>query len=169
MSIAQSLLPEFDNEMANTRKMLERIPENKFDYKPDPKSMPMGQLASHIVEMVGWLKDTIQLPSIDIPPDMKPYVATSRKDLLERFDQNAASSRAELAGVSDQAMMQEWTLKFAGNPMFSMPRAAVIRSMIMNHVIHHRAQLSVYYRLNGVPVPGMYGPSADEAQAASAH
>ena len=168
MSIAQSLLPEFDNEMANTRKMLERIPENKFDYKPDPKSMPMGKLASHIVEMVGWLKETIEQPSIDIPPDAKAYVASSRKELLEKLDQNVASSRAALAGVSDQAMMQEWTLKFAGNPMFSMPRAAVIRSMIMNHVIHHRAQLSVYYRLNGVPVPGMYGPSADEARPAAA-
>lgn len=168
MTMAQSMLPEFDNEMANTRKMLERIPENKFDYKPDPKSMPMGKLASHVVEMVGWLKDTIQQPSIDISPDMKPYAATSRKDLLDKFDQNAASSRAALAGVSDQAMMQEWTLKVGGNPMFSMPRVAVIRSMIMNHVIHHRAQLSVYYRMNGVPVPGMYGPSADEAMPAAA-
>jgi uncharacterized damage-inducible protein DinB len=168
MSIAQSLLPEFDNEMANTRKMLERIPENKWDYKPDPKSMPMGRLASHVAEMVGWLKDVIQTPSLDIPPDTKAYTATSRKELLEKFDQNAASSRAELAQVSDQAMMQEWSLKFGGNTMFSMPRVAVIRSMIMNHVIHHRAQLSVYYRLNGVPVPGMYGPSADEAMPAAA-
>jgi uncharacterized damage-inducible protein DinB len=168
MSIAQSLLPEFDNEMANTRKMLERVPENKWDYKPDSKSMPLGRLASHIVEMIGWLKDTIQQPSIDIPPDAKPYVAASRKELLEKFEQNAANSRAALAGVSDQAMMQEWSLKFGGNTMFSMPRAAVVRSMIMNHVIHHRAQLSVYYRMNGVPVPGMYGPSADEAMPAAA-
>jgi uncharacterized damage-inducible protein DinB len=169
MSMAQSLLPEFDNEMANTRKMLERIPENKLDYKPDPKSMSMGALASHVAEMVGWLKDTIEQPSIDITPEFKPFLATSRKQLLEKLDQGIAGSRAALAGVSDQAMMQEWTLKVGGNPMFSMPRIAVIRSMIMNHVIHHRAQLSVYYRLNGVPVPGMYGPSADEAQAASAH
>ena len=168
MSIAQSLLPEFDNEMANTRKMLERIPENKLDYKPDPKSMAMGRLASHIVEMVGWLKEIIEQPSIDIPPDAKAYVASSRKELLEKLDQNVATSRAALAGVSDQAMMQEWSLKFGGNTMFSMPRAAVIRSMIMNHVIHHRAQLRVYYRLNGVPVPGMYGPSADESQQAAA-
>jgi uncharacterized damage-inducible protein DinB len=169
MSMAQSLLPEFDQEMANTRKMLERIPENKLDYKPDPKSMSMGVLASHIAEMVGWLKDTIQQPSIDIEPGFKPFLATSRKELLEKLDQGVAGSRAALAGASDQAMLQEWTLKVGGNPMFSMPRIAVVRSMIMNHVIHHRAQLSVYYRLNGVPVPGMYGPSADEAQAASAH
>jgi uncharacterized damage-inducible protein DinB len=168
MSMAQSLLPEFDNEMANTRKMLERIPENKLDYKPDPKSMSMGQLASHIAEMVGWLKETIQQPSIDIQPDFKPFAATSRKELLEKLDQSISGSRAALAGASDQAMMQEWTLKVGGNPMFSMPRIAVIRSMIMNHVIHHRAQLSVYYRLNGVPVPGMYGPSADEAMPAAA-
>ena len=168
MSIAQSLLPEYDHEMANTRKMLERIPENKLDYKPDPKSMSMGVLASHIAEMIGWMKDTIQQPSIDIEPGFKPFVATSRKELLEKFDQGVAGSRAALTGVSDQAMMEQWSLKVAGKEMFSMPRIGVLRSMIMNHVIHHRAQLSVYYRLNGVPVPGMYGPSADEAMPAAA-
>jgi uncharacterized damage-inducible protein DinB len=168
MSIAQSLLPEFDHEMTNTRKMLERIPENKLDYKPDPKSMSMGVLASHIAEMVGWLKETIQQPSIDIAPGFKPFLAASRKELLEKFDSSVAGSRAALAGASDQAMMQTWSLKVGGNEMFSMPRIGVIRSMIMNHVIHHRAQLSVYYRLNGVPVPGMYGPSADEAMPAAA-
>jgi uncharacterized damage-inducible protein DinB len=168
MSIAQSLLPEFDNEMANTRKMLERIPENKLDYKPDPKSMPMGVLASHVAEMVGWLPSMMQTPSLDIPPDFKPFLATSRKQLLDKFDENVVGTRAALAAAGDQALMQDWSLKFAGNTMFTMPRIACYRSMIMNHVIHHRAQLSVYYRLNGVPVPGMYGPSADEAQTTAA-
>jgi len=168
MSIAQSLLPEYDQEMANTRKMLERVPENKLDYKPDPKSMSMGQLASHVAEMTGWLPSMMQAPSLDIPPDFKPFAATSRKQLLEKFDENVAGSRAALAAAADQTLMQEWSLKFGGNTMFSMPRIAVYRSMIMNHVIHHRAQLSVYYRLTGVPVPGMYGPSADEAQTTAA-
>ena len=168
MSIAQSMLPEFDNEMANTRKTLERVPENKLDYKPDPKSMSMGVLASHIAEMVGWMPETLQQPSIDIPSDFKPFLATSRKQLLDKFDANVAASRAALAGASDQGMMQEWSLKFGGNTMFTMPRIAVLRSMIMNHVIHHRAQLTVYYRLNGVPVPALYGPSADEGQPAAA-
>jgi len=169
MSIAQSLLGEFDQEMANTRKMLERIPDDKLGYKPDPKSMSMGQLASHTAEMVGWFASMMEGPELDIPAGFKPFAATSKKELLDTFDKNVASTRAALAAAGDQALMQEWSLKFAGNTMFTMPRIACYRSMIMNHVIHHRAQLSVYYRLNGVPVPGMYGPSADEAQAASAH
>ncbi len=162
------MLGEFDHEMANTRKILERVPDDKLNYKPDPKSMAMGQLASHVAEMVGWAKDTIETPSMDIQPDFKPFVGTSRKQILDKFEDSVKSARAALEKASDAAMMQEWTLKFAGNVMFSMPRVAVIRSMIMNHVIHHRAQLTVYFRLTGVPVPGMYGPSADEAQPAAA-
>ena len=168
MSMAQSLLPEFDQETANTRKMLERVPENKLDYKPDPKSMTLGQLASHIAEMCGWLPSMADNSKLDIPAGFKPFLATSKKELLDTFDKNVAGSRAALAGLGDQALMQDWSLSFAGNTMFTMPRIAVYRSMIMNHVIHHRAQLSVYYRLNGVPVPGMYGPSADEAMPATA-
>ena len=164
MSIAQSLLPEFDQEMTNTRKMLERIPENKLDYKPDPKSMSMGALASHLVEMAGWLPAMVQTPELDIPADFKPFLATSRKQLLDKFDDNVTKSRAALAGLGDEALMQNWTLKFAGNAMFTMPRIAVYRGMTMNHIIHHRAQLTVYYRLNGVPVPALYGPSADQGQ-----
>ena len=168
MSIAQSLLSEWDHEMENTRKTLERVPDNKLDYTPDPKSMSMGKLASHIAEMVGWLPAMMQGPELDIPAGFQPFMAASRKELLDTFDKNVAGSRAALAAASDQAMMEAWSLKFSGNTMFSMPRIAVFRGMIMNHVIHHRAQLSVYYRLNGVPVPGMYGPSADEAMPAAA-
>ncbi len=168
MSIAQSLLPEFDQEMANTRKTLERVPENKLDYKPDPKSMSMGKLASHIAEMAGWLPAMAQGPSLDIPEGFKPFLATSRKQLLDKFDENVAASRAALAGMGDQALMQDWSLSFAGNTMFTMPRIAVYRSMTMNHIIHHRAQLTVYFRLNGVPVPALYGPSADEGQQVAA-
>ena len=164
MSIAQSLLPEFDHEMENTRKTLERIPENKLDYQPDPKSMSMGKLASHIVEMAGWLPSMAQTSELDIPPDFKPFLATSRKQLLDKFDDNVAKSRAALASLGDQAFMQDWSLKFGGKTMFTMPRIAVYRGMTMSHMIHHRAQLTVYYRLNGVPVPALYGPSADEGQ-----
>ena len=168
MSIAQSLLPEFDQEMANTRKTLERVPDNKLDYKPDPKSMSMAQLASHIAEMCGWLPAMVQNSKLDIPADYKPFLATSRKQLLDLFDKNVAASRAALAGLEDSAFMQDWSLSFAGNTMFTLPRIAVYRSMTMNHVIHHRAQLTVYFRLNGVPVPALYGPSADEGQTAAA-
>ena len=110
----------------------------------------------------------MQGPELDIPPDFKPFLATSRKDLLDTFDKNVAGSRAALAAAGDQALMQDWSLKFGGNAMFTMPRIAVYRSMIMSHVIHHRAQLTVYYRLNGIPVPALYGPSADEGQQAAA-
>jgi uncharacterized damage-inducible protein DinB len=130
--------------------------------------MSMSQLASHVAEMCGWFGSMMESMELDIPPDFKPFLATSRKQLLDKFDQNVASTRAALAAAGDQALMQDWSLKFSGDTMFTMPRIACYRTMIMNHVIHHRAQLSVYYRLNGVPVPGMYGPSADEAIPATA-
>jgi uncharacterized damage-inducible protein DinB len=163
MSIAQSMLPELDHEMANTRKTLERIPEDKLSWKPDPKSMSLGQLAAHIVEMTGWGTMTLQTESLNMDPGSHtPLVLTSRAQALEEFDKNAQGLRTALSSASDEAMMKTWTLSFSGNPLFSMPRVAVMRSMIMNHIIHHRAQLTVYYRLNGVPVPALYGPSADE-------
>ena len=170
MSIAQSFLSEYDHEMANTRKTLERLPENKLDYKPDPKSMSLGQLAGHIVEMVGWAGMTLTTPSFSMNPgDHKPFIPTSAAQAVAELDKNIASTRATLAAATDETMMGTWTLNIGGAPLFSMPRVAVMRSMIMNHIIHHRAQLTVYYRLNGVPVPALYGPSADEgAQAAGA-
>jgi uncharacterized damage-inducible protein DinB len=168
MSIAQALLPEFDYEMANTRKTLERIPENQLDFKPDPKSMPLGRLAGHITEMVGWGGTTLTTESLNMDPSTyTPMVATSRAQLLAEFDKNVASTRAALAGASDQSMLAPWTLSMKGDPMFTMPRVGVIRSMIMNHVIHHRAQMTVYLRLTGVPVPALYGPSADEGAASA--
>lgn len=165
MSIGQSMLSEFDYEMANSRKTLERVPVNKLEWKPDPKSMALGQLAGHIVEMAGWGSAVLTTPSMDMNPgDHKPYTPTSQQELLSEFDKNVAALRSTLASTSDQDMMHEWALRIGGQPLFSMPRVAVMRSMIMNHIIHHRAQLTVYYRLNGVPVPALYGPSADEGQ-----
>jgi uncharacterized damage-inducible protein DinB len=163
MSIAQSLLPELDHEMSNTRRTLERIPEDKLSWKPDPKSMSLGQLAAHIVEMTGWGTMTLQTESLSMDPGShKPLVLTSREHALQEFDKNLAALRAALSSASDEDMMKTWALTIAGNPIFSMPRAGVMRTMIMSHIIHHRAQLTVYYRLNGVPVPALYGPSADE-------
>jgi uncharacterized damage-inducible protein DinB len=163
MSIAQSMLPEFDYEMANTRKTLERIPEDKLSYKPDPKSMSLGQLAAHIVEMVGWGTLTLQTESLSMDPGShKPLVLTSREQTVQEFDKNWQGLRAALSAATDEDMMKTWALTIAGNVIFSMPRVAVMRTMILNHLIHHRAQLTVYYRLNGVPVPALYGPSADE-------
>jgi len=168
MSIAQSLIPEFDYEMANTRRTLERMPEDKLDFKPDPKSMPLGRLAGHVAEMVNWGAVTLQTDSLNLDGgNFQPFSPTTRQQLLAEFDKNVAAARAELAKATDQQMMQTWSLIFQGKPMLTMPKVGVIRSMVLNHIIHHRAQLTVYYRMNGVPVPALYGPSADETMAAA--
>jgi uncharacterized damage-inducible protein DinB len=169
MSIAQSLIPEFDYEMANTRKTLERVPEDKLEFRPDPKSMPLGRLAGHIAEMVNWGAVTLQTDSLDLGDgSFQPFSPTKRDQLLAEFDKNVAAARSELEKATDAQMMQNWSLIFGGKPMLSMPRVAVVRTMVLNHIIHHRAQLTVYYRMNGVPVPALYGPSADEGMPAAA-
>jgi uncharacterized damage-inducible protein DinB len=166
MPIRDALLPEFDQEMTNTRKTLERVPDDKLGWKPHTKSMSMGHLATHIANMIGWTSDTMNKDSFDIsPPGAPPYKevpAASRTELLSKFDQNVASARSALAGANDEAFLANWSLKAAGNTLFTMPRIACVRSFVMNHVIHHRAQLGVYLRLNDIPVPALYGPSADE-------
>jgi len=166
MPIKDSLLPEFDQEMANTRKTLDRVPEDKFGWKPHPKSFTMGHLSTHIANMIGWTSDTMNKDSFDIsPPGAPPYKevpAATHAELMAKFDESVAGARAALAGASDETFLGNWSLKAAGNTLFTMPRIACIRSFVMNHVIHHRAQLGVYLRLNDIPVPSIYGPSADE-------
>jgi len=121
-----------------------------------------------VAEMPSWGVATMQAESLDLAGGGTGLTASSRQQLLAEFDKNIASARAAIAAASDQDFMVPWTLKMGDHVIFTLPRIAVIRSMVMNHVIHHRAQLSVYYRLNGVPVPGMYGPSADEQMGATA-
>lgn len=165
MAIRDGILPEFDHEVANTRKVLERVPEGKPDYKPHEKSMPMGRLAGHTAELPGWAKEAILQDSIEIrqgDPKNVALVMTSRKQLLEEFDKRAAAGRAAIAGASDEELMKPWSLIANGKTIFTLPKIAVLRGFVMNHMIHHRAQLGVYLRLNDVPVPSIYGPSADE-------
>ena len=169
MGIAQSMLGEFDNEMVSTRKTLERVPMDKLGWKPDPKSMSMGRLAGHVAEMVGWAAMTLSTDELDFATgDYKPIEATSTDQLLAEFDKNAKATRAALESATDERMMGEWALKNNGAVLMAMPRVAMIRSMVLNHVIHHRAQLTVYFRMNGVPVPALYGPSADEGMPVAA-
>jgi len=172
MPMNQMLLPEFDTEMAKTRTFLERAPEDKFGWKPHEKSMTLGRLVGHIAEMPGWATYTVDTESLDIAPvggpKFEPTVINSRKQLLEVFDKNIADARKAIEKASDENLSKPWTLLSGGNAIFTMPRIAVLRSMVMNHVIHHRAQLGVYLRLNNVAVPGAYGPSADEMPAMAA-
>ena len=167
MPISESLLYEFDHEMANTRKMLERVPDDRLEWRPHAKSWNMGALATHIAFLAGWAVDTIQKDSLDFAPVGQPPFrnpeAKSQAELLATFDKNVAATRAAISGASDEHLMKPWTLLAGGHEIFTMPRTAVLRSFVMNHGIHHRAQLGLYLRLNDIPVPGMYGPSADDA------
>jgi len=162
MPIAQMLLPEFDHEMANTRKMLERVPDGRFDYKPHEKSMTLGRLAAHVSELPTYATGTLRLERMDLTGEEKPFAPATRKELLDSFDKFVAEARELLSKATDEDPAKIWTLTYKGKQVFSMPRAAVLRSMVMSHIIHHRAQLGVYLRLNNVEIPGMYGPSADE-------
>jgi uncharacterized damage-inducible protein DinB len=168
MKISDMLLPEFDQEMASTRKTLERIPDDKLGWKPHEKSMPLGRLAGHLAEMAGWAVMGIEKDSLDLAPPgappMQPTVAKSRQEVLELFDKNKNEARAAIAKASDEHLMKNWSLVRGGQTLMTMPRTAVLRSFVMNHMIHHRAQLGVYLRLNNIPVPSIYGPSADEGQ-----
>jgi len=162
MPIAQMLLPEFDQEMKNTRKMLERVPDARFDYKPHEKSMTLGRLAAHVSEILTYATSTLRLERMDLTGEEKIFAPATRKELLDSFDKFVAEARGLLASASDEDLAKIWTLTYQGKQVFSMPRAAVLRSMVISHLIHHRAQLGVYLRMNNVEIPGMYGPSADE-------
>ncbi len=159
---AQFFLPEFDQEMANTRKTLERVPDDKFGWKPHQKSGTLGWLAGHVATLPNLALVSLRHDSFDVTqrPPMMP--TTNRAELLAAFDKLAGDARKAIAEVSDQDLMKTWSLLNAGKPLFSLPRAAVLRTFFMSHIIHHRAQLGVYLRLLDIPVPSIYGPSADE-------
>jgi uncharacterized damage-inducible protein DinB len=162
MAIIDALLPEYDHEVATTRKLLERVPDGKFDWKPHAKSMSLGQLAGHLATMLSWGQATMNQSEFDLGGDHTPPSLNTQKDLLAAFDRESAATRQALAGRNDAELMAPWSLKRGGKTLFTMPKAAVMRSFVMNHMIHHRGQLSVYLRLHDVPLPSIYGPSADE-------
>jgi uncharacterized damage-inducible protein DinB len=165
MSIAQSLLPEYDHELATTRRLLERVPEAEFGWKPHEKSMSLGQLAGHIANLPLWLSATMSAPFYDLSAggaEVRNDPPASRDALLKEFDEKVRNARASLAKATDAEMLAPWALKQGEHEIFSMPRVASVRSFVMNHLIHHRGQLSVYLRLKDVPLPSIYGPTADE-------
>lgn len=156
------LLPEFDQEMANTRRMLESVPDEKLAYKPHEKSYTLRDLAAHIANIPMWTTMTLTTDGLDLSQPFDRVIPSSTAEILEQFDGNVTGARATLERASADDMMVPWTLRSGDQVHFTMPRAATFRAFVMSHLIHHRAQLGVYLRLLDVPVPGMYGPSADD-------
>ena len=160
--IKDGLLAEYDHEMGTTRKLLERVPEPKLAWKPHEKSMTLGGLATHLANIPHWAGTILNEAFFDLgsgPPNVD--LQASRAGILAMFDASTGQARAAM-DKSDVEYMTRWALKRGGHEIFSMPRVAAFRSFVLNHMIHHRGQLSVYLRLNNVPVPAIYGPSADE-------
>ncbi len=163
MAMVDALLPEFDHEIAVTRKVLERVDETRLGWQPHEKSMTLGRLAQHVAEIPQWGKTILDEPEFNmVDGERTPNATSTSAELLGSFDGLAKTMRARLAAKTDAEMMSTWTFKHNGQEVFGMPRAAAWRSMVMSHMIHHRGQLSVYLRLTGAKVPGIYGPSADE-------
>ncbi|HEU0015406.1 MAG TPA: DinB family protein [Longimicrobium sp.] len=161
-SLAQLAFGDLEHELANTRRVLERVPDGRFDFKPHDRSFSLGSLAQHVSNLPSWVSTILTTDELDVAayPPQTPITTTA--GLLEAFDRNTAQLRAELARADDAALHRPWSLKFAGATRFTMPKVAVVRNAGINHIIHHRAQLTIYLRLLDVPVPGLYGPSADE-------
>jgi len=163
MTIPELLLLEFDEEMPSTRRMLERVPEASLTWKPHEKSMTLGRLASHVADLPNRCVAIVMTETFVRPPDFKPFLAGSAAELLERFDSASAEARAALASLREEQLAAMWTIRIGERVVNSLPRAMALRRVFLDHLIHHRGQLSVYLRLLDVPVPGMYGPSADDA------
>ena len=164
MPLIDALLPEFDREMGLTRRALERVPDGQFDWKPHPTSMTLGRLAEHLTEMPQWATTTMTQSSLELTTERPADYGrpATRAAVIKQFDTYLKESRGTVAGKTDGELNAPWTLKAGGKEVFTMPKIAVIRNFVLNHMIHHRGQLMVYLRMLGVPVPSTYGPSADE-------
>jgi uncharacterized damage-inducible protein DinB len=163
MTTCRTITIDYEDEMKNTRKLLERVPldDAHRGYKPHNKSMPLDRLATHVAEMPSWTKLALDSELFELEPELKPRIAESTAELLEIFDKSVEQGRAGILAATDEDMQKDWTFKFGDYVSFTEVRTKVIRSFI-NHLVHHRAQLGVYLRLNEIAIPGMYGPSADE-------
>jgi uncharacterized damage-inducible protein DinB len=164
MTISEILLLDFDTEIANTRRTLERIPENDPQWKPHEKSMPIGRLAVHAARLPEFCSRILTTPELNMDKEKFPsLVFESTAQLLSELERTASTARAHLAASSDDELRTAWKLSFGGRVLIDAPRMLLYRTMFLNHLVHHRAQLGVYLRLLGIPVPGLYGPSADES------
>jgi uncharacterized damage-inducible protein DinB len=165
MPMAQMLLPELDHEGASTRKLLEIVPEADASWRPHPKSTTLGDLAAHLATIPLWGRLTVELPQLDLGVPANASVArlqfTTAAEVVRQFDENLRSFRAALAAASDETLRAQWSLLNKGATVMTLPRAAVLRTFVLSHMIHHRGQLTVYLRLRDVPLPSIYGPTAD--------
>lgn len=163
MSIGKTLAAELQYEAISTKKMLERVPDNRFDWQPHEKSMTLGQLAAHVAGLPRLVQLSLTQDELDISKnDYKPLDLTSSAELAETFDKTISDAFGLLQKISDKDLLKTWKLSNGEKVIFEMPRAGVIRSMVLNHLFHHRGQLSVYLRLQNIPLPAVYGPTADE-------
>lgn len=163
MGLSDPIIAELKHEAATTRKLLERVPEAAFGWKPHEKSMPLGRLAGHVAELPGLIPAIVAQDELDFASgDYKPFVATSAEELLETFDKAISKAMDLLETQTDEQLHKTWKLRSGDHVIINLPRAAVIRTLVLNHIVHHRGQLSVYLRLQDVPLPSIYGPSADE-------
>jgi len=166
MALKDGLLSEFDHEMGATRRLLERVPEADLAWTPHDKSFPLGHLAAHIANLPNWIgiaMDSTELDALEAGMNARPAPPQTVAELLQRFDDNVRKARAKIDEQTDPAFLAPWTLKNAGEALFTMPKLSVLRTFVMNHLIHHRGQLTVYLRLRNVPLPSIYGPTADES------
>lgn len=164
MTLNEPLMMELQHEAESTRKMLERLPKEKLTWKPHEKSMSLGRLAMHLAEIPGWVNATLLADELDFSKmDYKMVEATSSEEAVKMFDEKLASALDVLKNTEDATMMNMWTMRDGEKIYFTMPKIAVLRSFVYSHLIHHRGQMSVYLRLLDVPVPGSYGPSADDS------
>lgn len=163
MTFRDLLLPEFDNEMGTTRKILGVLPEQIPDYKPHAKSTSLSQLAGHIAQLPSQAVRIIELEEFNVDPTkIVRFMPATRQEALDRLEQTVKDGRAAIAGASDERLMGPWTFSVMGQKMLTLPRVQVLRMQVYSHIIHHRAQLGVYLRLLEIPLPGSYGPSADD-------
>jgi len=164
MSLSEPIAAELQREAATTRRMLERVPQDSLAWKPHEKSMTLGRLAGHIAELPSLVIPTLTLDELDFAAgSFQPFAPSNTAELLEKFDKNIAEAVGALKDQPDEHLLKTWRLRNGEQVFFELPRVSVLRTMALNHVIHHRGQLSVYLRLLGVPLPSVYGPTADEA------
>ena len=162
MSIAQIAFADYDHELKQTRRLLEALPDDRMAFQPHPKAWVLGKLAEHVAQLPWLFAQVASTPELDFATVPKRAPASARAEILALFDEAAGSARRALAAVDDQSLMDSWTFRYGDHVIFSAPRGGTMRSFGISHMIHHRAQLTIYLRELDVKVPGLYGPSADE-------